>query len=95
VNVAQAAERLGISGQRVRWYIKHGRLAAKKVGRDWLIEEAELARFERRRRPAGRPQSPRGCARRKARTRSRAEKAMPGRGESRLASRDEGPHGAA
>lgn len=38
----QAAERLGVNASRVRQLILAGRLAARKQGRDWLIDERSL-----------------------------------------------------
>jgi excisionase family DNA binding protein len=49
----EASERLAISQQRIQALIKIGRLPAEKVGRDWLIKEADLERV--RNRQIGRP----------------------------------------
>lgn len=38
-----AATRLGITPRRVLALIRAGRLPARKLGRDWLIAEADLA----------------------------------------------------
>lgn len=38
----QAAERLGVSPQRVRMLIKEERLPATRLGRDWLVNEKDL-----------------------------------------------------
>jgi len=55
LTTAQAAARLGVDNSQVRRYIAAGRLAAQKPGRDWMIDEDDLARFGR---PAmGRPKS--------------------------------------
>lgn len=43
----EAAARLGILAATVRLQIAKGKLRARKVRRDWLISEAELARYER------------------------------------------------
>lgn len=43
--VKDAAEALHMSVRQVREYIKQGRIEASKVGRSYLIEESELARF--------------------------------------------------
>lgn len=40
----QVAVILGISKRRVQALITSGRLPATKIGRDWLIAEADLAR---------------------------------------------------
>jgi excisionase family DNA binding protein len=49
----EASERLAVSQQRVQALIKIGKLPAEKVGRDWLIKEADLERV--RNRQIGRP----------------------------------------
>ena len=43
-----AAEKLGVSRQRVLALIQADRLPATKAGRDWLILPADLASFEKR-----------------------------------------------
>ena len=53
VTTAQAAERLGIPPRRVRALITAGRLKAKKIGRDYLIDTRQLDKFTPR--PSGRP----------------------------------------
>lgn len=42
LNTQQAAERLGISSRRIRVLIAENRLPAERVGRDWVIREADL-----------------------------------------------------
>jgi len=42
----QAAERLGVSPQRVRKLIQAGRIEATKFGRDWMITEEALAKHK-------------------------------------------------
>jgi excisionase family DNA binding protein len=42
LNTSEAAARLGISTRRVIALIDEGKLAAKKVGRDYVIEEDAL-----------------------------------------------------
>jgi len=42
LSTSEAAERLGISTRRVIALIDEGKLAAKKVGRDYVIEEDAL-----------------------------------------------------
>jgi excisionase family DNA binding protein len=44
----EAAEKLGVSRQRVVVLIQADRLPATKAGRDWLILPADLESFERR-----------------------------------------------
>ncbi|HEX3828275.1 MAG TPA: helix-turn-helix domain-containing protein [Sporichthyaceae bacterium] len=51
VSVAEAAARLGVSSRRVRQRIARGHLAARRVGRVWVLEEAQLGRSERVARP--------------------------------------------
>jgi excisionase family DNA binding protein len=48
LNTKAAGERLGITPRRVAALIASGRLRAEKVGRDWVIEEADLARVAER-----------------------------------------------
>jgi len=49
---------LGISQSRVRQFVLAGRLKAKKLGRDLVIERKEAERFRREGRlPEGRPAS--------------------------------------
>lgn len=55
LTTAQAASILGIGAHRVRELIRKGRLPAILHGRDWLIEEADLALVAHR--PPGRPKS--------------------------------------
>jgi excisionase family DNA binding protein len=51
----EAAERMGVSTRRVQAMIKAGRLSASKMGRDWVIYEAEVERVEQQQRKPGRP----------------------------------------
>lgn len=44
ISTKQAARILGVSPRRVRALITSGRLPAKMVGRDWLIEKPDLER---------------------------------------------------
>jgi excisionase family DNA binding protein len=50
---AEAAAILGVSRRRVRQLIEHGRLKARRFGRDWLIDDAAITAY--RPRPEGRP----------------------------------------
>jgi excisionase family DNA binding protein len=43
ITTSQAAERLGVHITRVQQFIRSKRLPAEKVGRDWLIDENNLA----------------------------------------------------
>jgi excisionase family DNA binding protein len=58
VTVAEAADRLGVSQQRVRQLIAAQVLPAERVGARWLLDRAEVAKHEGPR-PPGRPMSPR------------------------------------
>ncbi|MFL6281915.1 MAG: helix-turn-helix domain-containing protein [Pyrinomonadaceae bacterium] len=49
----QVAERLGITPRRVQALVTAGRLPAQKIGRDYLIKEADLKFVEIRK--VGRP----------------------------------------
>ena len=53
LTTAQVAERLGVTPRRVRALIAAGRLTAANAGRDYLVDEKDLARF--RPQPPGRP----------------------------------------
>ena len=55
LSVSEAAERLGVNVQRVHQLIAESSLPAERVGRQWVIEEADLVRLDRR--PPGRPLS--------------------------------------
>lgn len=50
---ADAATRLNVSVRRVQALIKAGRLPARRFGRDWLIDDKDLARVQDRK--PGRP----------------------------------------
>lgn len=41
----EAADLLRLSPQTIALYIKHGKLAAVKVGRSWLIRRADVERL--------------------------------------------------
>jgi excisionase family DNA binding protein len=56
--VEQAAERLGVSPRAVRLRIAGGGLPAVRLGRDWRVDEREVARLARRPSRVGRPLSP-------------------------------------
>jgi len=43
VTVAEAARRLGRSIEQVRRYLREGRLAGRRIGQQWFIEEEALA----------------------------------------------------
>lgn len=53
LTLAQAAELLGVSHNTLRHQANTGRLRAVKIGRDWLVEEAEVERY--RAQSLGRP----------------------------------------
>lgn len=55
LTVAEAADALGVSPQRVRQLIAAGRLKAEKKGRDWFIEPPDLEAV--RERKPGRPRT--------------------------------------
>jgi len=56
LGTAEIAQKLGVSQERVRVLITTGRLPAKKLGRDWFVEEKDL-KLVRDRKP-GRPRKP-------------------------------------
>lgn len=45
ITTEQAAARLGITPRRVRALITAGRLKAKKIGRDYVIDTRQLDKF--------------------------------------------------
>lgn len=51
----QVAERLSLTYDAVIAHIKKGNLLASKHGRDWVIKQGDLKRFEATRRPGGKP----------------------------------------
>ena len=53
LTTAEAADRLGLTMRAVQKMIEAGRLEARKVGRDYLIDPAALANISRQ--AAGRP----------------------------------------
>jgi len=53
ISASEAAKRLGISKSRVLVLIKQGRLPAGKVGIQYVIKPADLAKVKDR--PTGRP----------------------------------------
>lgn len=53
ISSAEAAQRLGISPQRVRVLINQGRLVAIKIGRTHVVELASVTAYTPR--PEGRP----------------------------------------
>lgn len=56
ITTRTAAEILGVTPVRVRQLIQHGQLASEKQGRDHLLVEEEVQRFNRQgRRQRGRP----------------------------------------
>jgi site-specific DNA-methyltransferase (adenine-specific) len=58
ITTRMAAEILGVTAVRVRQLIQQGQLASEKQGRDHLLCEDDVQRFNRHgRRPRGRPRS--------------------------------------
>jgi excisionase family DNA binding protein len=57
VTLLEAAEVLGLAPATLRHQIRNGRLRAAKVGRDWVVSEEELKRYQAlsRGRPGRRP----------------------------------------
>ena len=47
LTLAEAAARLGVAPSTLRHQIANGKLKATKPGRDWLVAEREVARYER------------------------------------------------
>jgi excisionase family DNA binding protein len=61
LTLKQAAKQLGITADTLRAQIRRERLRATKLGRDWLVEGAEVTRYERD--SLGRPGRPSQLAR--------------------------------
>lgn len=57
LSVAQTAKLLDITRQRVHDLIKNGQIVARKLGRYYYIEAAELERYKNQ--PTGKPYQPR------------------------------------
>jgi excisionase family DNA binding protein len=56
ITTTKAAELLDITPARVRQLISQGQLKSQMAGRDHLLDEADVLRFNREgRRPSGRP----------------------------------------
>ena len=53
--VEEAAEKLGVSGRRIRQFISEGRLGARKVGKQYIISIDALGAFTDKPRTVGRP----------------------------------------
>ncbi len=52
ITVQQAARRLGRSIEQVRRYLREGKLRGERIGQQWFIDEASLAKVPLRYRPA-------------------------------------------
>ena len=46
LTLVQAAERLGVAPATLRAQIHRGKLNAQKLGRDWLVDSAEVERYK-------------------------------------------------
>lgn len=57
LSVAQTAKLLHVTRQRVHDLIKNGQVVARKLGRYYYIESAELERYKNQ--PTGKPYKPR------------------------------------
>ncbi|HEY7181061.1 MAG TPA: helix-turn-helix domain-containing protein [Blastocatellia bacterium] len=55
LTVTQAAERLGVADAHVRLLIKQGKLKADKHGSLWLLTVEEVDRYQKEKKPRGRP----------------------------------------
>lgn len=49
LTIPQVAERLELTRQRVHKLVTDGRIEALRIGRDYMIEPAEVKRFQRKR----------------------------------------------
>jgi excisionase family DNA binding protein len=57
IGTAEVSKQLGLTMGRIRTMIASGIIKAEKVGRDWLVEESEVARLKATERKRGRPAS--------------------------------------
>ncbi len=57
-SVSEVADRLGLSRQRVLELISSEELPARKIGRQWVVEEPDIAGWGQRRGSVGRPMAP-------------------------------------
>jgi excisionase family DNA binding protein len=55
IGTSEAARRLGVSARRVAAMIQQGLISAEKVGKTWVIDEEEVAKFAKKARRPGRP----------------------------------------
>lgn len=54
----QAADLLDLDRRTILKYIQRGLIQARKFGRDWQIDPAEVERYRQERRKPGRPKAP-------------------------------------
>lgn len=45
LNVSEAAERLGLTRQRVHALVSNGKLPAQRIGRAWVLKEKDVDEF--------------------------------------------------
>lgn len=57
MTTTEAAVELGVTRAWLWRLIKGGVISAEKRGRDWWIEDAEVERYKRERKPAHRPRT--------------------------------------
>ena len=55
IGTTEAARRLGVSPRRVAAMIEQGLLKASKVGKTWIMDDADVAKLARMQRKPGRP----------------------------------------
>ncbi len=60
IGVAAAADLLGVSPRQVRNLIKDGLLPAEKLGRDYVIRSADVAKVPKDRKPGPKPAEGKG-----------------------------------
>ncbi len=60
ISIPQAAERMGLSRQRVHAIVKAGGIKAKVVGCQWRIDEGEVERYMAEPHHVGRPRKDEG-----------------------------------
>jgi excisionase family DNA binding protein len=47
LTLAEAAKRLNLSPETLRWQVRNGKLRARKIGPIWTVSEREVERYRR------------------------------------------------
>lgn len=60
MTVEDVARALGVNDSRVRQIARAGQLKGTRIGRDWLFTPEDVAEYQKRRPPVGRPRKQQG-----------------------------------